>query len=72
MSKTRDRITHEITWHDARREPQCPPNPKYPDGVDILAPRHGESGFRFCKVALPYPAKRIGDQRYVLGTCSRG
>jgi hypothetical protein len=45
MSKTLDAFV-TITWHDARREPQCPPNPAYPDGIDILAPRHGEPGFK--------------------------
>ncbi len=58
----------EITWLDARREPQCPPNPAYPNGIDIPSPRHGEPGFKFCKVDLPYPAKRCGS--YVI-RCKR-
>jgi hypothetical protein len=37
--KTRDHITHEITWHDAGREPQCAPNPSYPHGIDVPSPR---------------------------------
>lgn len=24
-----------ITWHDSGREPQCPPNPAYPSGIDL-------------------------------------
>jgi len=30
---------HEIWWIDFEREPQCKPNPDYPDGIDILSPR---------------------------------
>jgi hypothetical protein len=56
----RDHITHKIAWVDSGREPQCAPNPLFPDGKDIPSPRHGEPGFRFCRVALPYPAKRCG------------
>ena len=26
-----------ITWHDSGREPQCPPNPAYPSGIDLDA-----------------------------------
>jgi hypothetical protein len=57
-----------IKWLDGKREPQCPPNPAYPDGIDIPSPRHGEPGFRFCTVALPYPALRCGS--YVV-RCNR-
>ena len=37
--KTRDHITHEITWIDSGREPQCKPSPAYPDGIDVPSPR---------------------------------
>lgn len=50
----------KIDWLDAGREPQCAPNPAYPEGIDIPSPRHGEEGFKFCVVKLPYPAKRCG------------
>lgn len=46
-----------ITWHDAGREPQEPPDPRYPAGVD-LEPVEGE-GPR-CHTPLPYPARRCG------------
>jgi hypothetical protein len=49
-----------IVWLDSGREPQCPPNPDYPNGIDVPSPRHGEAGFKFCTVTLPYPAKRCG------------
>src|SRR5215831_4622734 len=51
---------HEIKWLDAEREPQCPPNPAFPNGVDLRAPLSGLPDVRICKVELPYPAKRIG------------
>ena len=37
--KTRDHVTHTIEWHDSGREPQCEPNPAYPDGIDVPSPR---------------------------------
>ena len=36
---TRDHITHEIEWLDSGREPQCAPNPSYPNGIDVPSPR---------------------------------
>jgi hypothetical protein len=48
----------KIEWHDAGREPQCPPDPAYPSGKDVAAPR--PSGLATCKVDLPYPARRVG------------
>lgn len=47
----------KVTWIDGGREPKCPPNPAYPDGIDVDACRPGEQG---CVAALPYPAKRCG------------
>ena len=46
-----------IEWHDAGREPQCPPDPRYPDGIDIDGIAPGQDA---CKTDLPYPAKRCG------------
>lgn len=54
---------HKIDWIDRGREPQNPPNPAYPNGVDIDA----GFGVPACKVELPYPAKRCG---YYLIECS--
>jgi hypothetical protein len=55
-----------IDWIDHGREPQNPPDPEYPDGIDLdcangVAPT--------CFVVLPYPAKRCG--HYLVGcqTC---
>lgn len=47
----------EITWRDGHREPSCAPNPAYPAGVDLDISKGAQTT---CKVALPYPAKRIG------------
>ena len=44
-----------IQWHDGGREPQCKPDPTYPNGKDLrllITPK--------CRVDLPYPAKRCG------------
>lgn len=46
-----------VTWHDAGIEPSCPPNPKYPNGIDLDA-SHGSPAA--CTADLPYPAKRCG------------
>lgn len=47
----------KITWHDRGREPQCRPNPNFPDGKDIDASGGAE---KTCFTELPYPAKRCG------------
>ena len=46
----------DIEWRDSGREPQCPPNPEYPNGIDLDVSMSGQS----CDVSLPYPAKRCG------------
>jgi hypothetical protein len=48
----------KIAWIDSGREPKCPPNPAYPNGIDLDAAE--ELGVPTCKTALPYPAKRCG------------
>lgn len=50
-------MTLKVTWEDSGREPQCPPNPDYPNGINVVM---AVSGDRCCTVALPYPAKRCG------------
>jgi hypothetical protein len=54
-TRQQDAIT--VKWIDSGLEPQCRPDPRYPDGMDVDATVPGE---RACRVALPYPAKRIG------------
>ena len=46
-----------VEWLDGGREPQCAPNPKYPNGLDADASAGAKET---CKIALPYPAKRCG------------
>lgn len=44
-------------WIDFEREPQCAPNPAYPDGIDVNA-TGGKSPT--CYIKLDYPALRCG------------
>lgn len=54
-----------VEWLDGRREPRNPPDPRYPEGIDL---NYSIANWPSCRTDLPYPAKRIGD--YVI-TCSR-
>ena len=47
----------KVAWVDAKRDPKCPPDPRYPSGVDLDC-SNGEKPA--CKFDLPYPAKRCG------------
>lgn len=60
-------MTHalKVNWIDRGREPQCEPNPDYPDGVDLDTSFGASSS---CFTELPYPAKRCG---YYLVVCDR-
>lgn len=49
-------MIHKIEWIDSGREPQCAPDPAYPSGIDLVL----TTSPPFCKVSLPYPAKRCG------------
>lgn len=46
-----------IEWVDGGREPKCPPNPRYPDGLDLDI-SHGAE--RTCSSPLTYPTPRCG------------
>lgn len=61
-------MTHTVEWLDSGREPECEPNPDYPEGKVIGIPPAGAEGSPVCVVDLPYPAKRIG--AYIV-TCSK-
>lgn len=59
-----------VRWIDRGLEPKCPPNPKYPDGIDlrlIKADYHGP----VCSNSLPYPAKRVGYFMIECMTCGQ-
>lgn len=55
-----------VIWLDAGREPQCPPDPKYPNGVDVFTAERPA-----CKVELPYPAPRCGAHVIICNECNR-
>jgi hypothetical protein len=57
----------EVTFLDAGREPECPPDPKYPDGMDIVLSKEHDK--RACKFELPYPAPRCGAYMIVCNDC---
>lgn len=50
-------VDFSIEWLDKGREPQCPPDPRYPTGKDADL---SKGAAKTCKTALPYPAKRCG------------
>lgn len=47
-----------IEWIDRGREPQCDPNPDYPEGKDVEIVT--DPFLPTCETKLPYPAKRCG------------
>ena len=47
----------DVIWVDSGRKPQCAPNPKFPDGIDIDLSVEGAPA---CFTTLPYPAPRCG------------
>lgn len=53
-------------WVDSGREPKCPPDPKFPDGLDLDASR---GAARTCTIALPYPARRCGYYEILCPDC---
>jgi hypothetical protein len=56
----------KIEWVDGGREPQCQPDPNFPNGIDI--DRRSNRAAPSCKADLPYPAVRCG---YYLIECSK-
>lgn len=56
----------KVTWVDGKRWPQQPPNPAYPDGIDLPCVEPSRPS---CRIALPYPAKRIGHFIVACETC---
>ena len=56
----------KVSWLDSGREPQCPPDPKYPDGVALDV---SEGASETCETSLPYPARRCGMYTVVCPEC---
>ena len=49
---------HKVEFRaSGRGKAQCPPNPNFPEGIDVSVCREGEA---HCKVTLPYPAPECG------------
>jgi hypothetical protein len=59
-------MSFKIEWDDHEREPQCAPNPAYPNGIDLDG-SHG--ALATCVAALPYPARRCGLYLVECETC---
>lgn len=49
-----------------RGKAQCPPDPEYPNGIDVNATVPGQAS---CTVYLPYPAPECGHFKVVCGLC---
>lgn len=47
----------KVTFLDSGREPQCAPNPAFPNGLDVDL---SGGAAATCSTALPYPAPRCG------------
>ena len=56
----------DVTFLDAGREPQCEPDPNFPNGrlMDF-----GRPGMNRCVVELPYPAPRCGAWQMTCDIC---
>jgi len=50
-------MTLTAEWIDGGREPQCAPDPRFPNGIDVDT---SAGAARTCSIDLPYPAKRCG------------
>jgi hypothetical protein len=55
-----------VVWIDAGREPQYPPDPAYPQGIDLDL---SNGAFVTCTQKLPYPARRCGQYLITCKTC---
>lgn len=47
----------KVTFIDGGRYPKCPPDPKYPNGVNV---DRTDGAKTTCIVNIPYPAPRCG------------
>lgn len=66
MSANATQQHFEIEWLDGEREPQCKPNPAYPNGIDLDV---SGGAAKTCTAQLPYPAKRIGAYLVTCAVC---
>jgi hypothetical protein len=69
--ETADPKQFHVTFIDGGRSATQPPNPEYPNGID-LAPYEGYVDTPLCKVELPYPARCVGGWRVECVKCGAG
>jgi len=60
-------MTIDVYFLDHGREPQCKPDPKYPDGKPISLAPHALA--KTCTRNLPHPAPRCGIYQIKCRTC---
>lgn len=58
----------QVTWIDGGRRAQYPPDPTYPNGIDVDCSGGAELT---CRQALPYPAKGCGQHLVTCEMCGR-
>ena len=58
----------EVRWVDRGRWPQNPPNPEFPNGIDLDLSNGARAS---CLADLPYPAKRCGIYVLKCETCEQ-
>jgi len=58
----------DVYFVDRGREPRCPPDPKYPEGMVVVDCAEED---RHCNVGLPYPAPRCGLWIVLCHTCGK-
>jgi|GEM_PF-2119885 hypothetical protein len=56
----------KIEFIDGGRELRCPPDPAYPNGIDIDV---SKGTMMTCSTDIPYPAPRCGLMRVVCEKC---
>lgn len=59
-----------VKWVDGGRPPSAKPDPKHPDGVDLVLPASAQDSLEICSTKIPYPTghENIGTW---LVTCRR-
>jgi hypothetical protein len=61
-------MTLKVSWIDRGREPQCEPNPAYPNGIDV---DFSKGASATCSAKLDYPAPRCGYHVVECATCKQ-
>ena len=56
----------QVEWLDFGRDPKCPPNPNYPEGIDIDV---SDGATATCSASLAHPTPRCGAYRVRCRIC---